>query len=474
MADDGAAVDTGVMADSGPPALARSPLDHRAFPFMPADPERHGAAVEAPADWDVVLPVAAHELDVVVWGRLPDASTSSIRGLRSAIARDVALRRLTTQPPGRFPARRDPSAGRGWAQRRPARSDPQSASGRRPGRADDPAPRRTGARCRPARGRCPTERRAARLRVRRHAHRPSDPGRGCGRWRRRRPVPPGPDRGPWGSHPNRTDPRAGGQARGEPGSAAAPAGDRRRDLVDRRDPAPRPTARRAHGIARPPGRRCPRRVPADRRAAPRRGGRPARDRGTRPQPGRTNRAPGRRDRSRRRRPSGRSAPRRPVDRQPARRRRDPERDRRLGRGAPGRGPGQRPPPGRGDGDPGSSAALARGGLPRPALGLARLPGRGRPLLAGHRHRAQQTAHRAGRPGLVGRRGPRHRFAPAPPRHRRAVAEEQPRPGPWPPWVTDPRRTPAGVPARHDGRWPGPAACDSARDSSDRAAACSTP
>lgn len=102
MADDDAAVGTGVMSDSGPPALARSPLDQRAFPFMPADPERHGAAVEAPADWDIVLPVAAHELDVVVWGRLPDASTSSLHGLRSAIARDVALRRLTTEPPGRF------------------------------------------------------------------------------------------------------------------------------------------------------------------------------------------------------------------------------------------------------------------------------------------------------------------------------------------------------------------------------------
>ena len=90
-ADDGGTVDSGVLSDNVPAALARSPLDQRAFPFMPADPERQGAAVEAPVDWDIVLPVAAHELDVVVWGRLPDASTSALHGLRSAIAREIAF-----------------------------------------------------------------------------------------------------------------------------------------------------------------------------------------------------------------------------------------------------------------------------------------------------------------------------------------------------------------------------------------------
>lgn len=78
------------------------PLDRRAFPFMPADPDRHGTLVEAPADWDFALPTEASELDVIVWGRLPDASPSSARGLRSAVARELALRRLAARPPGRF------------------------------------------------------------------------------------------------------------------------------------------------------------------------------------------------------------------------------------------------------------------------------------------------------------------------------------------------------------------------------------
>lgn len=79
-----------------------SPLDRRAFPFMPADAGRHGATVEAPAGWDFALPAEATELDVIVWGRLADASPSSARGLRSAIARELALRRLAARPPGRF------------------------------------------------------------------------------------------------------------------------------------------------------------------------------------------------------------------------------------------------------------------------------------------------------------------------------------------------------------------------------------
>ena len=36
-----------------------SPLDRRAFPFMPADPDRHGATIEAPAGWHFALPAEA-------------------------------------------------------------------------------------------------------------------------------------------------------------------------------------------------------------------------------------------------------------------------------------------------------------------------------------------------------------------------------------------------------------------------------
>jgi hypothetical protein len=71
-----------------------SPLHRRAFPFLPADPDRRGAAIEAPTDWRRTLPPEAGPLDVVVWGRLPDPSPSSTRSLGSALAREWALHRL--------------------------------------------------------------------------------------------------------------------------------------------------------------------------------------------------------------------------------------------------------------------------------------------------------------------------------------------------------------------------------------------
>jgi hypothetical protein len=70
-----------------------------AFPFMPADPGRRGAAFETGPDWSLDLPPSARYLDVVVWGRLPDASSSPARAVRSAIARERALRRLGGKPP---------------------------------------------------------------------------------------------------------------------------------------------------------------------------------------------------------------------------------------------------------------------------------------------------------------------------------------------------------------------------------------
>ncbi|MEO8229721.1 MAG: phosphotransferase [Chloroflexota bacterium] len=71
-----------------------SPLHRRAFPFLPVDPDRHGTAIEAPPDWRRALPREAGTLDVVVWGRLPDARPSSARDLRLALAREWALRRI--------------------------------------------------------------------------------------------------------------------------------------------------------------------------------------------------------------------------------------------------------------------------------------------------------------------------------------------------------------------------------------------
>lgn len=76
-----------------------SPLARRAFPFMPADPGRQGGAFEASADWRLELPKSARELDVAVWGRLPDAAASPLRAVRSAVLRERALRRLRAHPP---------------------------------------------------------------------------------------------------------------------------------------------------------------------------------------------------------------------------------------------------------------------------------------------------------------------------------------------------------------------------------------
>lgn len=71
-----------------------SVLARMAFPFMPADPARHGSLVEAGPGWALELPASASGLDVVVWGRAPDTAASSTGAVRSAVARERALRRL--------------------------------------------------------------------------------------------------------------------------------------------------------------------------------------------------------------------------------------------------------------------------------------------------------------------------------------------------------------------------------------------
>ena len=109
------------------------------------------------------LPDEADGLDRVVWGRTPDTQASPSRALRSAVARERALRRLRTEPIGPVSGRRRPStAGRpvgrgtphGSAVRDPGRRDRRA--GRRPG--DRPDPRRL-----PGGGRRPSVEPATRL-----------------------------------------------------------------------------------------------------------------------------------------------------------------------------------------------------------------------------------------------------------------------------------------------------------------------
>src|SRR5690242_2914273 len=75
------------------------------YPFMPADPERRGATIEAGPDW-VLDPTRAWDerADVIVWGRLPDSNSSLAAAMRSAVAREVGLFRLHGRVPRTFRA----------------------------------------------------------------------------------------------------------------------------------------------------------------------------------------------------------------------------------------------------------------------------------------------------------------------------------------------------------------------------------
>ena len=66
---------------------------------MPADHDRQGGSFEAGPDWAFNLPASARELDVVVWGRLPDGGSAPAHAIRSAMAREVTLRRLGSRLP---------------------------------------------------------------------------------------------------------------------------------------------------------------------------------------------------------------------------------------------------------------------------------------------------------------------------------------------------------------------------------------
>ena len=100
-------------------------LDRFGFPFLPADPSRGGLVVEAGPDWAMDLPDEADGLDRVVWGRTPDTQSSPSRALRSAVARERALRRLGRSRSDRFrvvAVHRLPAARLGGARRTAVRS----------------------------------------------------------------------------------------------------------------------------------------------------------------------------------------------------------------------------------------------------------------------------------------------------------------------------------------------------------------
>jgi hypothetical protein len=83
-------------------ATERTRLADLAYPFMPADPERRGATVDAGPAWVLYRALAPDErADLIVWGRLPDSGSSLGAALRSAVAREVGLvrlRRRVTRP----------------------------------------------------------------------------------------------------------------------------------------------------------------------------------------------------------------------------------------------------------------------------------------------------------------------------------------------------------------------------------------
>lgn len=84
------------------PGARPSPLALLAYAFLPADAERRGVAVEAPADWRLDLAQVDDDVDVVVWGRPPEPSGPLVPAARRAARREVALRTLGRRLPARL------------------------------------------------------------------------------------------------------------------------------------------------------------------------------------------------------------------------------------------------------------------------------------------------------------------------------------------------------------------------------------
>lgn len=76
------------------PPGANSLFGILAFPFMPAESGRRGVVVEVAPDWSFDAAILIKEVDVVVWGRMPDGSSPIRVAARRAVARELALHTL--------------------------------------------------------------------------------------------------------------------------------------------------------------------------------------------------------------------------------------------------------------------------------------------------------------------------------------------------------------------------------------------
>lgn len=65
-----------------------------AYPFLPADPERRGVAIEAPPEWTFERARVEVDADIVVWGRAPESPAPLVTAARLAARRELALRAL--------------------------------------------------------------------------------------------------------------------------------------------------------------------------------------------------------------------------------------------------------------------------------------------------------------------------------------------------------------------------------------------
>ncbi|MGH3452503.1 MAG: hypothetical protein ACRDQW_17740, partial [Haloechinothrix sp.] len=80
----------------------RSPFALLAYPLMPAEPGRHGVAVEAPPDWSFEPAAVDPAADVIVWGRTPGAPAPLASAARRAAQREVSLRAISRRLPSRL------------------------------------------------------------------------------------------------------------------------------------------------------------------------------------------------------------------------------------------------------------------------------------------------------------------------------------------------------------------------------------
>ncbi|MGH3005924.1 MAG: phosphotransferase [Gaiellaceae bacterium] len=80
----------------------RSPFVLLAYPLLPAEPGRHGVAVEAPPDWSFEPAAVDPAADVIVWGRMPAGSAPLAAAARRAALREVSLRTMRRRLPSRL------------------------------------------------------------------------------------------------------------------------------------------------------------------------------------------------------------------------------------------------------------------------------------------------------------------------------------------------------------------------------------